>query len=306
VRIAALALAAALLVAGCASSSGSTKDTEPAAAPGTLGAILGLPGPDVALIAGTRDYQPGPERLSFLIVKQNGAAVVRPTARVRIGRSLSSRPLVRATAVLEPIGVPGRSEAALGGATKIYVARFSLARTGTYWVVVQPVGGPPIQGVGNVIVTSKSRAPEVGEPAIPSRTPTSASTHGNFHALTTSRPPDKALLQYSVADSLRAHVPVVVVFATPAFCTCRTCGPVVDVVDAARQRFGRRVVRLIHFEIYKDNDPTHGYNRWVLEWGLPSEPWIFLVGRDGRVKARFEGSVSVTELSAAVRRFLLR
>ena len=54
------------------------------------------------------------------------------------------------------------------------------------------------------------------------------------------------------------------------------------------------------------NDPTHGYNRWVLEWGLPSEPWIFLVGRDGRVKARFEGSVSVTELSAAVRRFLLR
>ena len=46
-------------------------------------------------------------------------------------------------------------------------------------------------------------------------------------------------------------------------------------------------------------------NQWVREWGLPSEPWIFLVGRDGRVKARFEGSVSAAELTAAVRKDLL-
>jgi peroxiredoxin len=40
------------------------------------------------------------------------------------------------------------------------------------------------------------------------------------------------------------------------------------------------------------------------EWGLQSEPWTFVVGADGRVKDKFEGSVSVTELSAAVRRLL--
>jgi hypothetical protein len=41
-------------------------------------------------------------------------------------------------------------------------------------------------------------------------------------------------------------------------------------------------------------------NRWVKEWNLPSEPWVFVVGRDGRVAAKFEGAVSVPELTAAV------
>jgi glutathione peroxidase-family protein len=41
------------------------------------------------------------------------------------------------------------------------------------------------------------------------------------------------------------------------------------------------------------------------QWHLASEPWTFVVGRDGRVKARFEGSVSEAELAAAVRRTLL-
>ena len=41
------------------------------------------------------------------------------------------------------------------------------------------------------------------------------------------------------------------------------------------------------------------------EWKLPSEPWIFLVGEDGKVRERFEGTVSVRELDAAVRKHLV-
>ena len=37
------------------------------------------------------------------------------------------------------------------------------------------------------------------------------------------------------------------------------------------------------------------------EWRLPSEPWVFLVGADGRIKSRFEASVSYGELVSAVR-----
>jgi hypothetical protein len=122
--------------------------------------------------------------------------------------------------------------------------------------------------------------------------------------LTTRRPPDRALLRYSVASSLAAHRPFVLVFATPRFCESRTCGPVVDVADAARKRFARRGIRFIHVEIYRDNDPRKGQNRWVKEWHLASEPWTFLVGADGRIKAKFGGSLSVGELSAAIRRFL--
>ena len=91
-----------------------------------------------------------------------------------------------------------------------------------------------------------------------------------------------------------------VAFATPKFCTSRTCGPVVDVVSRVRKESSASGVRFIHVEVFKGNDPAKGYNRWMQQWGLQSEPWIFLVGRDGRIKAKFEGPVSVRELREAV------
>jgi hypothetical protein len=211
---------------------------------------------------------------------------------------------VSTRAALEPIGLPGRSEAASGGVSEIYVARFRLAAPGTYTLLAQP-DGAAIQGVTNLTVAKRPQAPAVGDRAIASRTPTLASTHGDLAALTTASPPDRALLRYSVADSLAAHAPFVLVFATPKFCTSRTCGPVVDVARAVQKRFAGRGVRFIHVEIYEGNDPTQGFNRWVKEWRLPSEPFVFLVGRDGRIKGRFEGSVSAAELEAAVRAELL-
>ena len=36
------------------------------------------------------------------------------------------------------------------------------------------------------------------------------------------------------------------------------------------------------------------------EWGLETEPWTFLVGRDGKILERFEGAVSVRELEEAL------
>jgi hypothetical protein len=123
--------------------------------------------------------------------------------------------------------------------------------------------------------------------------------------VTTASPPDRSLLQYSVASSLTAHAPFVLLFATPKYCQSRTCGPVVDVAKAVQKRFAGSGVRFIHVEVYQDNNPAQGYNRWFKEWRLPSEPFVFLVGRDGRIKGRFEGSVSFAELAAAVRQDLL-
>jgi glutathione peroxidase-family protein len=72
-----------------------------------------------------------------------------------------------------------------------------------------------------------------------------------------------------------------------------------------RRRFAASEVRFMHVEVFKDNRPALGYNRWMRQWGLQSEPWTFLVGRDGRIEAKFEGSVSAAELEAAIRRLLL-
>jgi len=59
-------------------------------------------------------------------------------------------------------------------------------------------------------------------------------------------------------------------------------------------------VRFIHVEVYEDNDPARGYNRWMRDWHLDTEPWTFVVNRRGRISARFEGTVSVRELEEAV------
>jgi len=78
------------------------------------------------------------------------------------------------------------------------------------------------------------------------------------------------------------------------------------VVLAVARRFRKDRVRFIHVEVYKDNDPAKGVNRWLKEWNLETEPWTFLVDGKGRVAARFEGVVSIAELEQAVRDELLR
>jgi hypothetical protein len=290
----------AVVLAGCGSGGGSGSSSH-SPGRGTIEALWRGSGESVGLVSGTSDYAAGPLRVSFLVVGRDARPVYRPRARVLVARSLGSKPFLRAEARLEPIGPAGANEAAAGNATGIYVARLTIAKPGRYLVLAEPIGGTKrIGALGYLAVRRTSATPPVGAHAYPSRTPTIASAHGRLARITTATPPDRDLLRFSVAQSLAAHRPFVVVFATPKFCTSRTCGPVVDVVQAVSRRFSGRGIRFIHVEIYAGNDPARGFNQWVRQWHLPTEPWTFLVGADGRIKAKFEGSVSVAELAAAV------
>jgi hypothetical protein len=303
-RSAALLLAlACILAAGCGGGSGSGgEDAGDGAgnAAGTLEALWRAPGEDVAIVPGTSDYGPGRNRLSFLVVDSRSRVITSPTARVWVARGLQERPFAEATARSERIGVPGGARA---DATDLYVVDLDLPRPGTYWVLAEPVDAPaPIQALGQLEVKRKTAAPGVGDRALASRTPTLRSTGGNLRALSTATPPEPALYRSSVAEALAARAPFVVSFATPKYCESRTCGPVVDVLDAVRKRLARSGVRFIHVEIYEDNDPGKGTNRWVDEWRLPTEPFTFVVDRRGVIRARFEGAFSASELAGAVER----
>lgn len=290
-----LGLLACLIGAGCG---GSSSAQEEPSAP-TLEALWRAPGEDVAIIPGSADFGPGPVRLTFLVVDGQGRIVTRPQAKVWLARGLKQPPFATATARSERIGVEG-------GETEVpavFVTELEIEKPGTYWVLAEPVGGTKIQAVGNVVVKAKPAAPAVGDPAPVSKTPTLA--NATLKQLTTSKAPDRELYQASVADAMREHEPFVVAFATPAYCTSRTCGPVVDVVSTVRRSHAGSGIRFIHVEIYEGNDPANGENRWVKEWKLPSEPWVFLVGDDGRIRERFEGTVSVRELDTAVDKHLL-
>ena len=292
---AAFGLAVCIIAAGCGGSSSAREEPDAQ----SLDALWRAPGEDVAVIPGTADFGPGTVRYAFLVVDGEGRVVTRPTARIWIARGREEVPFARTTARSEPIGV---GEVEQGEPGEIFVARLQLNDPGTYWLLAEPVGGRKIQAIGNVVVKPRTDAPDVGAPAIPSRTPTLETA--SLEELTTSNVPDRELYKASVADALAAKAPFVVVFATPKYCTSRTCGPVVDVVSAVRRRHAGSPIRFLHVEIYEDNDPTKGENEWVKEWKLPSEPWVFLVGEDGKVRERFEGTVSVRELDEAVERHL--
>jgi hypothetical protein len=295
---AALALAACSIAAGCGGSSSAQEEpdaTTTLETSETLESLWRAPGEDVAIVPGTADFAPGSVRFTFLVIDGQGRVVTRPTAKVWLAKGLKATPFAETTAKSEPIGVNGNEP---GEPQAVFVSHLEVDEPGKYWVLAEPVGGRKIQAVGNVVVKPESTAPDVGAAAFPSVTPTLA--NATLKQLSTSTKPDPELYRSSVADALAAKKPFVFVLATPKYCTSRTCGPVVDVVSAVRRKHEGSGVRFIHAEIYKDNDPTKGENAWVREWKLPSEPWIFLVGADGKIKARFEGTVSVAELDAAV------
>jgi hypothetical protein len=292
--------AVALIAAGCLAllgCGGSGRDSESADALGdgrTLEQLWRAPGDDVAVVAGTANHEPGEVRFSFLVVDGQGQVVTLPTAKLWVARELEAKPFVESSAKLERIGIPGGAEA---DSTHIYVARVRLRNPGTYWFMAEPEGGKaPVQALGNVVVSTDNREPGPGDPAPPSDTPTLASVGGNASRITTRTPPDEILLEHSIAESLRAGVPFVVTFSTPKYCTSRTCGPTVDVVEEVARRFEDRNVRFIHVEVYEENDPAKGFNAWMREWDLETEPWTFVVGADGKIVERYEGPVSVAEL----------
>ena len=288
-----------LLVTACGGSTDAATEESTLENTKTLEQLWRAPGDDVAVVPGTATHEPGRIRVSFLVVDAQGEPVTLPTARVWLARALEERPFLESEAQIERIGVPGGAAA---DSTHIYVAHFRVPTPGTYWLLAEPEGGPTaVQALGNVVVERSIGPPGSGDQAPASETP-ALGPGVRAGSITTRTPPDVTLLHHSVAESVREGRPFVVTFATPKFCSSRTCAPVVDVVEEVARRQASSPVRFIHVEVYEDNDPAKGYNRWMQEWGLTTEPWTFVVGADGKISDSFEGPVSVRELEDAVRK----
>ena len=307
-----LTFLAALALAGCGGGSSDTSSdatgessanqegSRTLTAPSWAAPYFSKAGPEGAAIMASSDYAVGRNRVSFLLVRDDNSLVRVPTADVYY-QPTKNGPTKRAVAKLLSIGVGASTEQ--DEVKQIYVANLDLPKTGKHWFVVQP-RGVAFQGFQILDVKDEPQAVAIGERAPASDNPTTATQPAE--RITTARPPDTELLKYSVAESLAKSVPFVVAFATPTYCESRTCGPTVDVVEAARKQYEDRGIRFIHVEIYEDNTPGKGVNRWVREWKLPTEPWVFVVDQYGIVRDRFEGAVSVRELSSSIQRNLLR
>jgi len=143
-----------------------------------------------------------------------------------------------------------------------------------------------------------AKVPKVGQKAPLIHTPTPADVGGDLSKITTRIPPDTQN-KVDYAD-VYGKEPIVLLFATPQFCQSRVCGPVVDVAEQLKQLYGDEV-NFIHMEIYQDNDPSNPVRPQVSAFHLPTEPWLFAIGRDGRIKNVIEGAFGVEELTHVVK-----
>jgi hypothetical protein len=305
----------ALLATACGAGGGTTTfdpstTTATASAPapaGSLAAILGVvpQGRDLQtedlLVTSGREFTTGPDQRIGLALLAKDGSVLKPdtgTIDVYVAPDALSKPLGPFTATYAPLGVDTTGSPLAG----VYTVHVTVPKAGSYFIgATFSKDGTRHAAIGSIGVNDSTPIVAVGAPVPASDTPTLTTTHGDTKPLTTANPPDLTLLKYSIADSLKAHRPFVAVFATPLFCQSRLCGPTVEVVQAVQKRLAGTPMRFIHVEIYTDNDASKPENRWVGEWKLQSEPWIFVVGADGKLRAKFEGAVGVDEVEAAAR-----
>jgi hypothetical protein len=109
---------------------------------------------------------------------------------------------------------------------------------------------------------------------------------------------DPHLHATTVAGSLDAGRPVVVMVSTPVYCVSRFCGPLVEVVADIATEFEDRadVVHLEVWEDFEDQRLNDAAAEWILTEAGTFEPWVWLVDGDGTVLARWDNVVDVEEL----------
>lgn len=201
---------------------------------------------------------------------------------------------------------------AIEGERGFYVGNAAFSKAGEWGVEVDVAqgGAPPEAARVRFDVLDKGATVAVGQKAPSVATKTLSDVGGDVKLVSTDASPDPALYTTSLADALARHDVTVLAFATPAFCQSRVCGPTLDVVKKVKAT--EPGVTFINVEPYelvsKDGSlqPVLDANGQLTPvpavdaYGLLVEPWIFVIDRDGVVRASFEAVVSAGELRAAI------
>ncbi|HUN23920.1 MAG TPA: hypothetical protein PK299_12400 [Anaerolineales bacterium] len=173
-----------------------------------------------------------------------------------------------------------------------------------YWGVqasVQLMDGRSASAEFVVEAKASVTMPTVGTVAIASDSPT-ADNPTDLARITSAYPPDPALYQISIRDALASGKPTVISFATPAYCQTSYCAPVVESLSAIAKAFANKV-NVIHVEVYRDYAKQEK-SAVMLEWGLSTEPWTFVVDGQGTVVESLQGPLSERELREILERLV--
>ena len=284
---AALCLALALAAFACSSE----PPPEPTPAPTANSMQIGMASTDLAV---------GDNRVVFALIRPGIGIVEDADVEVQTFHLSGDDPNARVQSVAADF-----SEWPVGG-RGVYIANLRFDESGDWGMgaVATLADGSTLESGAKLSVKNTPSTPALGHPAPRSRTKTACAD--SLSDITTDLNPDPDLYRLSIADALDEGRPLLVSFATPAFCATATCGPQMDVVKNLKDRYADRA-NFIHVEVYDNLEDIreHGLDAAkvvpaLAEWGLPSEPWTFVVDADGLIRAKYEGFVNAEELTAAL------
>jgi len=266
----------------------------------TLQELADLSSPGINFAPATTHYTTGPSRMAFGLIDANNEFVYAPSA-VYIGRTPDDRAIGPYLAPADSLITEQRFRSQQAATEEdaiasIYSAEVDLPVSGQFAVLVLTRAGDELYGTtAQIEVAAEDSIPAPGErpPAVETDTLESA---GQIEAIDTREPPSD--LHSNFADVVGER-PVALLFATPALCQSRVCGPVTDIAVQLEEEYGDRM-EFIHQEVFVDNEVDKGLRDPLLDFGLETEPWLFTVDGQGRVVARLEGSFGLGEFEEAV------
>jgi hypothetical protein len=323
-RPAALALALftaliAVVLAGCGGSS-SGDNTRPAPSPTEFPSAKGKSLEEVLQTSGAkktklviapaaRSFVDGENRFPFGVFTAGQEQIENADVALYFAKDPNSKevigplPAYQETLETKP-AYRAETSGAKGDANSVYVVpKVDLDRDGPWVAVAMLKGKNGLEAsiVPSLEVGANPRIPEVGQKPPAITTLTAADVGGDLEKIDTRIPPDQ-MHKYDFAEIL-GKKPIVLLIATPALCQSRVCGPVTDVTQQVADKYEPEVA-FIHQEVYVDNEISKGVRPQLKEFGLETEPWAFLIDKEGKVADRIEGAFGVAELEKAIQKIL--
>lgn len=277
----------------------------PTPTPGASPTASPTPRTEVAVTLRSTVVRAGPNRIVVTVADPDNRELAKPD----VVASFTFRSVDDPS--LAPVETYGMFIWVVRGGKAAYVVETTLPRAGTYASTItldDPLGRV---GTGTFTLVAGEHSPTlpIGSKAPPVRTPIAADVGGNLHLISSDVFPDARFYEHSVDELLAAGRPFVFTIYSPAFCPTTACGPLLSYMKTIANEFPE--MTFVHAEPYLMRDlggriqPVYeegGYvwAEWSTTYGIPVEPFVFVVGRDGSILASFELIVGSDELRAAI------
>jgi len=222
----------------------------------------------------------------------------------------------------------GTVETHTAGELGVYVTNISFDEPGKWGLeATGAVNGQPLEAQPILFdVRARSLSPAIGDPAPRSVQPILKDV-ADIREIDTSAQPIAEMHDMTIAEAVTSGKPTVIAFATPAFCVSQLCGPAKEIVDTLFRKYGDQA-NFIHVEPYFLEEARAGKGLCPIpimnvqyaanpeegcpvlspdelppaeqSWNLSTEPWVFVVDKDGNIAAKFESAFSEQELEDAL------